>query len=255
MLNTLDARRDDDVVWAATNNPSIERILAAPGARFTSAATECLGRFHRLTHVALRGPSINDATVKHLERHGPTILVLDLSGTGITGQVATTIAKFANVTEIHVRGTRFDDAGLQLLTPLAKTLRCLDASATRVTTAGLAHLRVFQTMLELSLAQLDFSQGQGQNQIGQAIQHLSALKELVFLDLSYTGVNNICLAALAQLPALAELLISGNPKAAYDGLKQFRNSKTLVRLLCDGTGIKDSERQSFETALGRKLLF
>jgi D-serine deaminase-like pyridoxal phosphate-dependent protein len=262
--------------------------------------------FHKLTHVALHGPGINDAGVTFLERHIKTLKCLDLSGTRITGQVGATLAQFTNLEQFYASGTQFDDAGLKALAPLGKTLTCLDLSgtritgqvgatlaqftnleqfyasgtqfddaglkaiaplgqrlerldlsATRLTCAGLAHLRQLQKLVELSLANIDFAQaGQQSGAFAQAIQHLLALADhLKVLDLTAVGLNNPGLIVLSQLKELTDLLISDNPKAGYDGLKQFPKTTKLARLVAERTGLKPKERNAFESNLGRQLLY
>jgi hypothetical protein len=110
-------------------------------------------------------------------------------------------------------------------------------------------------MRKLSLAKIDFSQGTGHNTYHQVVQHLSVLKELDFLDLSYTGLNSMCLVVLAQLPALSDLIISGNQQAGYDALKQLAKLTELTRLLCDGTSIQPNQREAFERLICRQLLY
>ena len=258
MLRTLEATRDEDIITSSRSEGIlIERILAGPGCRLSNAAAACLPLFHKLTHVALHGPGINDAGVTFLERQIKTLKCLDLSGTRITGQVGATLAQFTNLEQFYASGTQFDDAGLKAIAPLGQRLERLDLSATRLTCAGLAHLRQLQKLVELSLANIDFAQaGQQSGAFAQAIQHLLALADhLKVLDLTAVGLNNPGLIVLSQLKELTDLLISDNPKAGYDGLKQFPKTTKLARLVAERTGLKPKERNAFESNLGRQLLY
>ncbi len=122
--------------------------------------------------------------------HFDTLLTLDLSRTGVSGEPLVSVKSLKNLRRLDLTGTRVGDAGLAHVAHLShlRTLRLLELSNTTVTDAGLRHLQGMTSLSSLSLSE---------TQVGDAgLLHLHGMTSLDSLSLNDTQVGDVGLAQL-----------------------------------------------------------
>jgi len=130
------------------------------------------------------------------------VLELDLTSTWATDGDLAKVAQMRHLRKLDLSHTRVTDAGLEQLKNLENVVELNCYYAERLTEDGIAHLRGWKHLEQLSL--------RGTKVTSQVFEHLAHLTSLRSLDLGFTQIEDEGFEQLASLPRLEKLSIGGN---------------------------------------------
>jgi serine/threonine protein kinase len=206
------------------------RELNLANSRLTDAPLLHLDGSH-LTAVRLdQNPDITDRGVLSLIQ--PSIVqVLSLEGTNITDSLFGSLAEAHKLANLNVAGTQISDLGLAHVCQLDR-LESLCLSRTSVTHDGLSRLaKTHLRMLWLDdNPQID----------DRSTAEIAMLSTLRFLSVVRTSITEDGVIAIAQLPELEELFLTGIHLGDI-GLSQLSTMSSLRRLYLWDCGLTDAQ--------------
>jgi len=179
--------------------------------------------------LRLYGTAISNEGLKYLKGI-QGLRRVDLNGPKVTDDGMKYLGELLQLDELYLSNVAVGDTGVQDLTPLKK-LRALTLAKTGVTDAGIAlvsnnHRRL--DYLSLPFNTLD----------DVALEHLSRLPMLSFLDIGSTRITDAGLIHLAKFPSLKAIDVARN-KVTSDGLKHIAAAAKLETLGLMGTVVAD----------------
>jgi Leucine-rich repeat (LRR) protein len=130
------------------------------------------------------------------------IIELDLTSTWVTDGDLAKVAQMRHLRKLDLSHTRVTDGGLEQLKSLENVVELNCYYAERLTEDGIAHLRGWKHLEHLSL--------RGTKVTSQVFAHLARLTSLRSLDLGFTQIEDEGFEQLASLARLEKLSIGGN---------------------------------------------
>ena len=162
-----------------------------------------------LNYLAFKGGRLGAKGTEDLLRL-PNLGSLDLKRVQISEGAVEQIALQKNLTSLTLRETNFTDADLKALLPLANQLTYLYVENCDLTDAGLAELRNFTSLQELTLA--------GDRLTSRGIIHFESMTWLTSLTIESTQVTDECVSSLTKMTGLKMLSVAKTAMTKTGGL-------------------------------------
>jgi hypothetical protein len=212
----LDSTPITDAALAGAPGPALVELYVSytavgdPGAAFVDRAPQLLA-------LGLGHTRIGDASLDRIAGLG-ALRTLVLSNVGASPEAFEKLGALRTLERLYLDQTHAGDAALAALAPAQDTLRVLHLGGSDVSDAGLAALRAFTQLDELTI---------GDSRVHAGIADLSAWPRLRTLSLIGLDLGDAAVPALAARPSLVVLDLSATEVRDVSPLAALPHLRTL----------------------------